>query len=341
MIEPVQIISYFRLDNSMLKMFFLALVTGVSLGTSVFLILLPVLEKVGKIISQSGVYRFAVLLFKRKNKEDDLPLAVRRALNIKNRANELPGWGQAWLTQADKRINKSGVNIQVGRYLLGILLGAILGFIVGIVILNNLGAGLMLAAAAFLVPDAILVSYMQRRRTKIIEQLGAAVRVFTAEFNDTPQVTRALTHTAKRIPSPLGDVLTHTARQLAAGQSKDNVLGELMAELDFDYGRMFVQLLRLAWNDASVKPLFSRLATRIASMQSLIQKNSASMTYSRMMAMGVNALIIPIFVVIQWKVPGAGEFMTAHPVGRLLVTASFVSVLLGLIMDRFLNGVKV
>ncbi|MHB1126961.1 MAG: hypothetical protein ACYC2T_08390, partial [Bacillota bacterium] len=108
----------------------------------------------------------------------------------------------------------------------------------------------------------------------------------------------------------------------------------------FDYGLMFIQLLRMAWDDSSVGPLFSKLATRIASLQSMMQKNNSSLAYGRMMGLMVNALIIPMFLVVQLKVPGAREFMVTHPTGRLLVSLSFLSVLVGLFLDRVLSGVK-
>lgn len=331
----------FRLDPYLIKMYLLALVAGLSLGAVFFFMLRPLFEELAQKIGQSRVYAFFVTVIRGKDENSDIPLAVRRAMRLKSEAEDLPPVMAAWVNQAEARIKKSGLTVPVGRYLIGIILGIIVGFLVGIVLLNNLAAALVLTLAAVLVPDAVLSSYAQRRQVKIIEQLGVAVRVFSAEFNDTPQVIRALSRTAQRIPAPLGDTLTHVSRRLTNGESKDEVFADLMADLNFDYGRMFVHLLRLAWDDASVRPLFSRLATRIASLQGLMQKNNSEVAYSRFMAMGVNALIIPTFLIVQWIIPGAREFMTQNPAGRLLVTLSFLSILVGLLMDRLLNNMEV
>ncbi|MBO8160681.1 MAG: hypothetical protein H0Z24_03510 [Thermosipho sp. (in: Bacteria)] len=292
-------------------------------------------------ILQTPLYSAWKTIIKRKQNRDNLPMAVRKALAMREHTEELPDWMEGWISQVERRLKKSGLKIPLGRYLLGMILGAVVGTVIGLAMLKNVAVAIILGMSAFLIPDIILVTYIQKRRTKLIEQLGTAVRVFAVEFRDTPQVGRALRRTAIRIPSPLGDVLDQACKELAAGKKKDEVLGRMMEELDFDYGRIFVQLLRMAWDDASVQPLFSRLATRIASLQSLIAKNNSSLAYGRVMAMIVNALIVPVYIVVQWKVPGAAEYMTTHPVGKLLVTMSFLSVLVGLVLDRYLSGVKV
>lgn len=274
-------------------------------------------------------------------KKKEIPLAIQRAMKMPQANEEMPKWLNQWLKKADERIQRSGIGIPVGRYFLGILLGAVLGFFIGLVILKNPIVALIMFLSGFLIPDMILIGYIQKRRLKIIEQLGTAVRIFAAEYADTAQVPRALHQTAKRIPDPLGGILLKAVRNISVGKSKEDVLDDLIKDLNFDYGKLFVHFLYLAWEDASVKPLFTRLATRIASLQSLLQKNNSSLAYGRVMAMGINALIIPMFIMVKWKIPGAGEFMLTHPAGRLLVTLSFVSVLIGLIMDRVLSEVNI
>lgn len=307
---------------------------------TIVLMVIFIWELVKPLWYRSKIYS-TVKTFFEKSQRSEIPLAVQRALRGNQKGEELPEWMDKWIKQINVRIKKSGVNIPIGRYVLGIFLGGFVGLIIGIAVLRNPVVAVILGFSAFLIPDVILVGFMQKRRMKIIDQLGSAVRIFSAEYADTPQVPRALHMTAKRIPAPLGTLITKASRDLSTGKSKEEVFVEMAKELDFDYGRLFVHLLLLAWDDAAVKPLFARLATRISSLQSLMQKNNSSLAYGRIMAMGVNALIIPMLFLVQWKVPGAREFMVGHPGGRLLVTLSFLSVLVGLILDRVLSGVKV
>jgi len=282
---------------------------------------------------------FELIIAKQRKRE--MPIAIQRMMKMPKSNDEIPKWLDQWMKKADERIKKSGASMPVGRYIAGVILGAILGFFIGLVLLKNPVIAIIMFFSGFLIPDMILIGYIQKRRIKIIEQLGAAVRIFTSEYADTAQVPRALYQTAKRMPDPLGSILMKATRNISVGKSKDEVLDDLIKDLDFDYGKIFVYLLGLAWEDSSVKPLFARLATRISSLQSLLQKNNSSLAYGRFMAMGINALILPMYILVRWKIPGAGEFMLVHPVGRLLVTLSFVSVLIGLVMDRVLSEVNI
>lgn len=282
----------------------------------------------------------AIQLARERKKRPEFHTATYRLLVQKQEAIDgLPPWLREWLQTTSKRLQRAGVEIPVVRYLLGVLLAAVAGFTVGITLLNNFPAAVVLSMAAFLVPDAIVSGRTQAQRNKVIDQLGAAVRLFAAEFNDTPQVARALARTAQDTPPPLGNILRRASRDLAAGKDKDEVLAYLMRELDTEYGRMFVQLLRIAWEDAAVKSLFSRLAVRIGSLQSLIQKNRSETAYGRWMGIFVNMMVLPMFLVVRRLVPDAASFLTGHPVGRTLVFLSFLSVLVGLVVDRLLSSV--
>jgi len=310
--------------------------TAIAITATVLLILSVIFD----LWERSRLKKTLTVLTK-KQKNEEIPLAIQRIMKMSKANDELPKWLDSWMQRTDERIQRSGVQIPIGRYFLGIILGAILGFFIGLVMLRNPVVAIIMFFSGFLIPDMILIGYIQKRRLKIIEQLGTAVRIFAAEYADTAQVPRALYQTAKRVPDPLGSILLKSARNISAGKSKNDVLDDLIKDLNFDYGKLFVYFLGLAWEDVSVKPLFPKLATRIASLQSLLQKNNASLAYGRIMAMGINALIIPVFFLVRWKLPGAGDFMLGHPTGRLLVTLSFISVLIGLILDRVLSEVNI
>lgn len=269
------------------------------------------------------------------------PDAVRRMLGQWQQPDEkLPAWAAAWLGGLSYRLDRAGVRLPVGRYALGLVFASVLGFTVGVVFLRNLPAAVVLGATAFMAPESVVLGRLQARRNRLVDQLGAAVRIFAAEFQDTPQVPRALAQTAARVPAPLGRVFGRASRDLIVGRDQDEVLGRMMTDLDFEYGRMFVQLLRLAAADAAARPLFSRLAVRISSLQALAQKNRAETAQGRWLAIGVNLLTLPVFFLVQTLVPNADYFLKFHPLGRVLVLMVFLSLLVGLIMDRILNEVE-
>lgn len=295
----------------------------------------------------TGVFSYYILRLAKiphlalpRREREEMPLVLRRFLNKENEEDELPPWLKRWSERTSFMLKRSGVRIPVMRYLVGLLVGGVGGFVAGVILMKNLPAAVILALVIALAPDVVLIGRVQNRRNKIIEQLAAAVRILAAEFGDTPQVPRALSITARKVPSPLGDILRQADTDLAAGKSIDDVCLYLMQELDFEYGRMFVQLLRLAWDDAAVRPLFTRLAGRIANLQGLIYKNASGMAYGRFMGMLVNALILPEFLLMRSLVPETGYFLVYNPIGRLLVVVCFLSILVGMLLDRALSGVE-
>lgn len=252
---------------------------------------------------------------------------------------KMPDWANAWIYHTQKRMDGAGLKIPIGRYVAGLMLAGTVGVIVAAVMFNNLPAAVVLVASAFLVPDVFLSAKIQAEKNKMVEQMGVAVRIFASEFSETPQVAVALTRTAESIPAPLKIVFQRAVNDLSSGYDKNKVFSDLMEKLDFEYGRMFVQLMRIAWEDASVKPLFSRLAVRVASLHVLEAENRKQTAISRWMALAINLSVIPMFFISRILIPGAGEFLTQNPFGKLLVFVSFLSVLVGLLMDRTLTNV--
>lgn len=322
----------------------LAVLGGAGLGVACAVPFLYFLEVIARSRLMAGVKQLISFVFgsARSRELSEMPAAVRRFfLEKMDEGSRLPPQVHQWLRATSRRLNKAGVSFAIGRYALATVCGAGTGFLLGVVWLRNLPAAVALGAAAFLVPDSFLIGRIQARRNRMIEQMGAAIRIFAGEYAETPQVPPALARTAQRLPPPLGPVLARAARDLIAGQDRDRVLAALMDALDFEYGRMFVHLLRLAYEDSAVGPLFPRLATRIGSLQSLIQKNRSELAYNRIVGFGLNLLILPIFFAVRLLIPGSSVFLLQHPAGRILVFLSIFSVLLGLALDRILSEVEV
>lgn len=266
---------------------------------------------------------------------------IEAAVRALRQEEDLPPWARRWVRVTARRLEQAGVAAPPARYLAGVFLGAAGGFAIGAVFLKNIPAAVVIAAVGFLLPDTYLLERITSRRAKMIEQLGTALRIFASEFGDTPQVTTALAVTASRMPAPLGTALKRASRDLSAGKDKDEVLARTMKDLDFEYGRLFVQLLRIAWEDASVRPLFSRLATRVAGLQTLLRRNRVETLYGRVTGIVVNLMIFPMFFAVRHFVPGAARFQVGHPLGRFLVFLCFLSVLIGLLVNRMINEVDV
>lgn len=312
----------------------LAVVTGLSLAAVFIALGLPLISKsFDKIMSRISLNK--------QKKSSIVPAAIKKRWgNPLDRNNNMPRWLAQWAKTVEPKLIDAGIGLSVIRYMTFIGIGGLVGFFLGIVILKNIPAAVVIAISTFLLPEQYIAGKIANRREKCINQLGPAVRIFYAEFNDTPQVERALLTAGERVKAPLGPILHRAGRQLSAGHGPDQVFADLSKRLDFYHGRMFAQLLRQAYDNSAVTPLFSRLATKISSYQQLSKKNRSNLAYQGIMARLLNIMILPIFLLMQYVVPETTSFLIEHPIGRIIVTLCFTSMLVGILIDRMLMEVR-
>lgn len=226
-------------------------------------------------------------------------------------------------------------------YLIFLCFLALVGFYAGIAYLKNLPAAALLACICVVLPEQVRAGRRRFHREKVIEQLGASVRVFAAEYSDTPHPVKALAAASGKLPDPIGTVMRRAVRDLSSSRNFDEIDAALLRlgkELGNEYGRLFVQLLRISFEDEAVKPLFARLAARITSQQDLIRKNRLGINMDRMLAAGLNLAIVPAYFFVIKVVPEAREFFTSTMAGKGLVALCLLSVAAGSLMDIILVG---
>lgn len=245
---------------------------------------------------------------------------------------------QKWVADAEKRMNVPAVRRRGLLYTVLVVVLSLAGLWFGFFHLQNPVAGLLLGLCGVLLPEQVWYYRERSYREKILEQLGAAVRVFAAEYSDTPHMVRALIAAAEKLPDPIGKILRKAGKDLVAGKDRDDVLIELGRKLDSEYGRMFVQLLRLSAEDEAVKPLFSHLAARLAGQQNLIRKNRVELAADRLVSLTLNASVIPLYFLMRRVVPESGEFFIATAAGKMIVALCIGSVVAGMLLDRLIGG---
>lgn len=168
----------------------------------------------------------------------------------------------------------------------------------------------------------------------MVEQLGVAIRVFAAEYSDTPNTVTALGAAAKKLPDPVGSILNRAVSSLMSARNRideDRVLIKMGRELSGEYGKMFVQLLRLSFEDEAVKPLFSKLAARVTAQQDLMRKDKLETAMDRILVIALNLAVIPIYFVMVKTLPEAGEFFRTAAGKGVIAMCLFSAVMAGLL----------
>lgn len=247
----------------------------------------------------------------------------------------------AWAEATEQRLEAAGVRLRGRLYTGGVTLAVAVALYAGLFVFRNFVAALLMATAAVLLPDQFILQRLEARRLKMLEQMAMAVRIFAAEFTQTPQIGRALGEVAARVPDPLGAVFRNAYRDISKGVSLDQVLSDLMVRLDFAAGRMFVQLLMAARRDSSVAPLFGELVTRLAVQLELIRKNRSELYADRLLSWIMLGSMVPAYFIMRATVAETYEFLVATVAGRIVVALCFLSVIVWVVMDRLMGRVEV
>lgn len=273
------------------------------------------------------------VVFGRRGKVQD----ARRKAAIRRVAN-LPPWFERWAAHVEEDLGKSRIRLKFVHYFILVAILMIVAFLVGIVLLKNPVAFGILVLTAVVVPEHFLQNRIQALRNKLLAQLGPAVRLVAAEHAGTPQVNRAIIHVTDKLDQPLRSVFEKAANGFLAGKSYDHVFGQMYKDLDFEYGRIFVQGLRVLADDSGMRHILWWLAEQITSQLDDINSEKASLSGERLMSVVAVAFMVPVLLMMLKIVPETYPYLVTHPTGRLVACMCLSAPLIGVLFDRFSAG---
>lgn len=246
-----------------------------------------------------------------------------------------------WVTKIDDKIKKNNLRIKIVQYLTLTTVLVVTMFFLSMYIFKNLTASIFLAASFFIIPEYLISIMHDKRKIKIEDQLVAAIRIFSAEFIQTPQIEKGLAAVAVRIGNPVGGYFNDAYHDLMLGRSSDMALATLSAKLDTEYGKMFIQLIQQARKDTSVRALFTDLLSKIEKHLELTRQNISSLTGERILAFIMTMIPVPAYLFINRIIPESKTFIVETFIGRTLITLAFGSMFLWTIIDKITRRVEV
>lgn len=240
-----------------------------------------------------------------------------------------------WVDDAEERLKQGGVTGLKGWQLALIIIGTcVTSLFVGIFILKNIVAAILMIVSAVLLVDQFIMFKERAMREQMTSQLAMAVRVFAATFASNPQVEKGIIAVANDCPDPLGKVFKQAAKMIRARIPLDTVLLEMARGMNFDYGLMFVQLLKQLRSNTLILPLFHEMVSRITAREILMRENRVQVDGERILSLIMAAAPLPVYFMIQRMVPEAHEFMVGTFLGRLIVCTIFLSAIVWAVMSR-------
>ena len=205
---------------------------------------------------------------------------------------------------------------------------------------KNVTASILISAFSFIIPEHLIDMINQRQQDKISQQMTAAIRVFTAEFIQTPQIERGFEVIGKRIEDPVGALFRRAHMELVIGRDPEIVLSRLAGRIDNEYGQLFIQLLRLAKHDSSTTPLFTDLLEKIENHLEMDRKNKSA-DRERLLALFITLIPIPAILIMSRAVPETMYFLTEVTIGRMITMLSFASMLVWIIIDKIVGRAEI
>lgn len=262
----------------------------------------------------------------------------KRRVALARSGADLPGFMEKWAIQVETRLKRGHTSFKFGHYLALMSVLSLLAVVVGLVLLKNTVAFGILLATAVVVPEHIVRNQIHKRRNRLLQQLGPAIRLLAAEHAGTAQVNRAIVRIAPKLERPIKDVFQRAAQMFLAGKDQDDVFAWMLTELDFEYGRIFVQALRVVANDSSMRELLWWLADRIASQVEDIMEEESSIVAERVMSTVSIAIIFPVLFMMLKIIPETYAFLVDNLAGRTIICLCLAAPLANVLFDRLINS---
>ncbi|NSW82723.1 MAG: type II secretion system F family protein [Syntrophothermus sp.] len=283
-----------------------------------------------------GVVYIAASIWQ-KHKKQAREKTLKKRLAMLKAGAVLPNWAEDWANKVEERLKRGNIGFRLVHYISLMSVLMVLAFLVGLVILKNLVAFGILVATAVIVPEHIVRHQIAKRKNMLLTQLGSAIRMLAAEHAGTPQITRAIIEVTPKLEYPLRGVFEKARNGILANRPLDDVLAQMLSELDFEYGRVFVQTVRLVADDHKMRDLLWWLAEQINAQLSDILDEQSSLAGERVMTIASIVILFPILFIMLALVPETYPFLVENTVGRAVACLCLAAPLANVLLDRMLS----
>lgn len=207
-------------------------------------------------------------------------------------------------------------------------------FLYAIIKFKNIIIALSIVVVIVVLPYQIAFWNQRKKKLQVLEQLSAAINLFTSTFAVNRNIIYSIEILGQNIPSPLGDYFRKAHREIVLGEHFDLVLNRLSREMGFTEGYIFIQLIKMARNQGEkTLPLFQELNSKVLALQEEERMNQIETNSIRYMNLGLLILPLPLLVFFYFKFPETAVFLSNFA-GQLLILIWLASIILWFLIDR-------
>ncbi len=219
-----------------------------------------------------------------------------------------------------------------------VMVGLVAIFLLGMYLLGNPIPALVACIMLGVIPSQIMFSRDRKQKEKNLEQFAVALRIFTGEYTATKQISHGLKRVGEKVPDPVGKIFREAHSLIVYGESPDKVYKQMAKKLNISHAQVFASILAQAGQQgAGIIPVLEDITKKVRSAQKISKDNSSEINGDRFIGLCLSLMPLPVFFVLQKAFPETSLFLTNTPTGRIIITISFLSVIVWFLLDRLLT----
>lgn len=260
-------------------------------------------------------------------KEAALPL-LRRILS-----------GSVWSERAASDLERAGLRLKVGEYLLARLLCGALGALLAIVVTGGGLAGMAIAIviglASFMVPALYVRIRAERRTTAISGQLVETLELIANALRSGFAFTQAVEMAAQQLSPPIVDELDRFLREVALGARMDDALLDMVARTNnYDLDIAVTAILVQRSTGGNLAEVLSGVAGTLRERERVKGEIRSLTAQQRLTGLVLAVYPVVLGLIFISLAPNYMSILWTDAAGRVALTAGIALQVLGVLVMR-------
>ena len=231
-------------------------------------------------------------------------------------------------------LDSAGIRLSPGEFVILAASGALAGLAIGLVAFGPLG-GILIAAAALIVPRVILTMRVDRRRAAFGEQLEGTLLLLSSSLRAGYGLVQSVSTVAGEAAAPTSEEFNRIVVETRLGRDLVESMGAIadrMQSQDFRWVVQAVDIQRTVGGDLA--EVLDTAAATIRERNQIRRQIKALSAEGRISAYILIAVPFVITGFLTFVTPGFIEPLFERTVGRIMLAAGIILMIIGIIWIR-------
>jgi tight adherence protein B len=248
---------------------------------------------------------------------------------LKGRASSLPPLRallahSKWSKKAAIDLERAGLSLRVGEYLLVRLIVAVITGLFGLVVAGSGGFGLLFALAVggigFMLPAWYLARRRRRRAAAISHQLIEMLQLVSSALRSGFAFTQAVETAAKQLTPPILDEVNHFLRDTALGRSMEESLNAMTERVEsYDLDIAATAILVQSTTGGNLAEILSNVADTLRERERIRGEIRSLTAHQRFTAQVLSVYPVALAVIFFALNPSLMSVMWTERLGQVIL----------------------